>query len=357
MAGDFVADGDVYEDNGFGRGNRKHYLKFDSNRIIGLFNNEGDAVGNIVRSIGVDDKVVLSQGLGAPKGPYEMPLRLLAYVVPVLHLLKQLPRSAIAEIYIAAWGTIRANQMTDLDLISRVLSAGAVMRRLIEAYVHEVHCDLEPQVRTLQDDRPSLGSERAIAALEGYGQELCSTDESVKNFVTKRGGQSAVRYMIEHALYMREPLVSLEGYNWLLVPGMSLDMKHLIMVGGPAEKIFYKMRQHLRDKDGVHSRWTSHQLWTSIGDPPTYSPQLGEPLWPPLDDLSRQLRDYSRASNTNSPTNLIRDFLILLADAASQKDFRVKDLARRIAQGGEVDVANMEWMRRGWEVVRKLRSF
>lgn len=352
-----MADGDVYEDNGFGRGNRKHYLKFDNNRIIGLFNNEGDAVGNIIRSIGADDKVVVSQGLGAPKDPYEMPLRVLAYVVPVLHLLKQLPRSAIAEIYIAAWGTIRANQMTSLDSISRILSAGVEMRGLIEAYVRAVHSDLEPQVRTMMDERPSLGSERAVAALEGYGQELCSTDESVKNFVMKRGGQSAMRYMVEHALYMREPLASLEGNNWLLVPGMSLDMKHLIMVGGPAEKVFYKMRQRLRDKAGIHNRWTPHQLWTSIGDPPTYSRQPGEPLWPPLDDLNRELRDYSRVVNSNSPTNLIRDFLVLLADAASQKDFRVKDIARRIAQGGEVDAANMEWMQRGWEIIRKLRSF
>jgi hypothetical protein len=352
MSGDFVADGEAYEDNG--RSN-KRYLKFNSNRIVGLFNNEGDAVGKTVQGMAVNEKIVISQGFGVgyKKG---LPLRFLSYMIPVLHLLKQLPQSATAEIYFAFRGGMRANgeevpsEMALLYLWSRLVGRTS---GLMLHYIDRFHPALANRVTVIDDFLGDVYPTDVITQLTESVQALYNEDTALRNFVDKRGGTEALRYMVEHSLYMRDPLLPLKGRtDWMLVPKMRLDIDHLVMVGGPAERIFHKVRQHLCRTIGIHSNWTSYQLWTPIGDPPTYNYQPNEPIWGRFYANVEEILGLYLTTPRASRVNLIRDFLILLADASGTEDFRVaKILAREVAMGKRLDTATLRALNSAWELI------
>jgi hypothetical protein len=325
-------------------------MKFDSNRIVGLFNNEGDLVGKTVRNIRLDQRIVVSQGFGVSEGA--IPLRFLAYIVPVLHLLKQLPRTAIAEFYFAVEGVKRANPGYCPKAIAYSAKQGA---HFLQRYVKLCHPDVANQIRVLRDRATDESDARLTVYLAEQTAGLYDTDSALRNFVDKRGGFPALRYMAEHALYMRDPLnLNGAGNDGQLVQGVSTDMDTLIMVGGPAEKIFYRVRQHLCAVIGTHSKWQSHQLWTPIGDPPTYHPQNGEPTMAIRNQsLDSALRQYWATPN-HCRGNLIRDFLVFVADAAGRKDFRVSEVARKIESGQNLDAATLAALSPGWEIIRSL---
>ncbi|MGA1192663.1 MAG: hypothetical protein ACO3XO_10335, partial [Bdellovibrionota bacterium] len=61
------------------------------------------------------ERAVIAQGYGLEDGP--LPVRSLAYAIPTLRLLRELPETATGEIYIATEGVLRANPTLDKDAV------------------------------------------------------------------------------------------------------------------------------------------------------------------------------------------------------------------------------------------------
>lgn len=332
-------------------------MRFDSSKIKGLFSNEKDCVGETIRGIHHTQRVVVAQGFGVKEEG--IPLRFLAYIVPVLHLLKQLPESTTAEFYTACHGVCRVNGFR-LDHIAPHVSA---MREAVIQYAVCVHPGYSGRIRFLEDrsieNDPS--TKDFIASLATEVESLCRQDERIWKFVEDRDGAASLQYMVEHALYMRDPLEVVREEHWL-VPGMASDMQHVIMVGGSSEKIFYDVRQLLCRAVGTHSKWSSHQFFTPVGGrPPTYHPQPGEPLWTDRKLLPRDVRGVLHSAHTISNEQgerreVVRDLLALLLDAGQTLSFSElkPSLARIAAENGELPAEIQVILQRGWDVLRSL---
>jgi hypothetical protein len=156
-------------------------------------------------------------------------------------------------------------------------------------------------------------------------QMVLENNSQIKQFISNRGGDNALRYMLEHLLYMRDPILVNGNQNIeLLVPQMAIDCKHVIMIGGPAEKVFHQFRREILKLCGSHNEWVSHQFFTSVGDPPTYHVHLGEPI---IDgsslpnDLFQDLKMIP--SEFGKQKNLIRDYTVLLQELARVEKFQL----------------------------------
>ena len=397
-------------------------MKFRSDLISGLFVNNGDGVGRLFRGILPDERIVISQGYGiglAPdveeysgwnrggritlanaEGLKGVPLRLPAYAIPGLHLMRQLPKSALLQLYIAGEGWLRANGRRVKGQGWYSLPEGLIMtdravQVVLETYHKRFHSGIEVEI----DMEPQLeydsALDRVIEYLCGIGQEVAAADQSIARFVEARGGQPALRYMVEHALYMRDPVdlrledepfresdmqvherqlsaMACRGHHPYPLPGRQegrptlIDWtgeKHLVMIGGPAEKIFWRMRQGLLDRIGRHQDWQSHQLWTPVGNPPTYHLQEGEPTWDDRKDrpgrVEDMLQEVCQAVNPEFGTreNVLRDLLILLADAGGFTQFSVLNEVRNCMVRGvlpQVDEGIRRVLQLGWDRIRVL---
>ena len=332
-------------------------MKFCSTRINGLFSNDGDCVGKTIRAIHHTERIVVAQGFGVKEEG--IPLRFLAYIVPVLHLLKQLPNSAIGEFYVAHHGVIRAN---GLD-VARTTPHVSLMKDVVLHYAAIIHPEEGKRIRCLEDRsiKNDLATQNLINSLVTAAKPFCRQEEKLWKFAETHGGETSLNYMVEHALYMRDPLWGINERDWL-VPRMSSDMQHVIMVGGsPSEKIFHSMRQLLCKVVGVHSHWRSHQFFTPIGGkPPTYHPQPGEPLWADRHRLPEDAEEMFRTAYCNvsdehgGQKEIIRDLLTLLLDAGRTSSFaEVKpSVTRRIVETGGLPIHLKQILQRGWELLR-----
>ena len=293
-------------------------MKFRSELISNILNNESDMIGKTLGSIGKDEKVIIAQGYGVDE---KIPLRFLAYAVPVLRLASQMSKATQVEFYFAGNGVSRAN---GTDYSSNV----AYMIKLLNAYVDLNYPDLKGQVKILNDsvDENTM-VEESIEVLMPYATNLADTHAPFASFVAKRGGQNAIRYMVEHLFYMRDPIM-LPNQNDapILVPGMSQEHNHLIMVGGPSEKIFWKFRKEMVSHFGSHARWNSHQFFTPVGDPPAYHYFEGEPfinghaLPASIDELLSELKEIP--NDFGKAKNVIRDYGVLLQDFSLVEKFK-----------------------------------
>jgi hypothetical protein len=346
----------------FVRVNHKHRkefpVRFDSSRIKGLFSNEKDRVGNTIRDIHHSEKIVVAQGFGIKEDG--VPLRFLAYIVPVLNLMKQLPESATAEFYVAHHGVIRVNGFH----VDRTAPHISMMRDAVIRYSSTVHPEESRRVRFIEDRsiEDDLPTRDLIASLAEVVKPLCRQNERIWKFVEDRDGATSLNYIVEHALYMRDPLQGINPEHWL-VPGMVTDMQHVIMIGGSSEKIFHDVRQLLCQAVGTHSRWKSHQFFTSVGGrPPTYHPQPGEPLWTDRESLPGDVRGllhsaYRDVSNERGERKEVtRDLLAILLDAGHVSSFAElkPSLAKTVAEGGEIPSEIQTTLQQGWDTLRFL---
>lgn len=308
-------------------------IKFRSDAINGLLKNEGDCVGGLFRSLDINAPITLCQGYGVGSST---PLRVLAYAVPVLRLARQLPRHVKIEFYWATQGVLRANSVANPD---EVVRSGQIARTLLEKYIRAFHPELHNQVRILEDVALYKEAEQAVSFLLPQAERVASEIPAIASFIDNRGGATALQYMVEHALYMRDP-IELRGEPLpLIVDGMEYPDGHLIMIGGPSEKIFWRMRQQLLQRTSAHDRWKSHQFFTGVGDPPTYHPQQGEPYADVELERSPELdlpMVLAKAETVGSGP--LRDWLILLQDAARVERFTITPKTR----GGEPEQAILQ---------------
>ncbi len=290
-------------------------MKFRSDFVTNILNNQGNAVENIVRSIHHSKRIVIAQGYGAAT---QVPRRFLAYAIPVLRLASQLSEKTTIEFYFATHGVKRANGKFYQDSLSKMIDE---LAWLVQSYYPKI----ASRVRILEDAPLTVEVERVVNALLPSAQLVTERQPQIAQFVKNKGGEGALRYMLEHLIYMRDPfLVNGQPNSELLVPGMATTYDHVIMIGGPAEKVFWHFRLAMLAECGLHNGWKSHQLFTPIGDPPTYHVHPGEPVV----DGSRL--DYNLLTHLkNLPSefskqkNLIRDYSILWQEFAGTQTFKL----------------------------------
>jgi hypothetical protein len=334
-------------------------MKFRSDRIKGLLGNQGDVVGKVIREIRLEEKTVLAMGFGVTD--QGVPLRFLSYIVPVLHLLRQMGTNTIAEFYFALEGVLRVNGLAE----KTTRNNSAIMAGLIRSYVSTFYPDLVGRIVILFDRRVEAGStlERRIAKIAKIIQQLTTSDESLARFAKTRGGDTAFGYMAEHLLYMRDPLAALlPPEEHLLVPGMISDMDHVIMIGGPAEKIFYRVRLAVSTGLDQHESWKSHQLFTQVGSPPTYHPQPNEPLWGEIHDLPQDVYkllkiiiDRIEWDEYGTQKAAIRDLIVLLIDCAGVDYFsNAKKWSNLVCKGRSLPDDVQEILQTGWDRLHEL---
>jgi hypothetical protein len=288
-------------------------MKFDSALIKNIIQNPEDYIGNFVRGIQQrsSDQVCLAQGYGLD---LQIPIRSLAYAVPIMRLAHQL--GARVDLYIAYEGVVRAKGEGDYWYPACTLNT------VLTKYVTEFYPGVNANV--LVDRKLTQRAQNLISYLMSYAWTVYQADPSIQNFVDKRGGESALRYMIEHLLYMRDPTPFLDEES-LLVPGTSLKHKYVLMVGGPAEKVFYNFRKQILDLTGRHDKWSAFQLFTPVGDPPTYHRFQKEPVFfgGELPDTAAELLEFLRVQpdDFGKRKNVLRDWQILLQEFAGVEKF------------------------------------
>ena len=81
-------------------------MKFRSDLIKNILNNQESCIENVIRPISHFERVVIAQGYGASS---QVPRRFLAYAVPVLRLASQMSEMTTVEFYFATRGVQRAN--------------------------------------------------------------------------------------------------------------------------------------------------------------------------------------------------------------------------------------------------------
>lgn len=331
-------------------------MRFNSAKIHGLFSNEKDHVGQAIRSVSHTEKLVVSQGFGVQDGG--IPLRFLSYIIPPLHLLQQLSATTtILEFYFALEGVLRVNPLDE----RRTRQNAHMMEEIVRRYILKFHTRDYEKIRILYDQRVEKNSpiDHTLASLTEILKAASIKDNSILRFTEKRGGEKAFRHMTEHASYMRDPL-QLDGITtWWLVPTMTSDMTHILMVGGPAEKIFFYARQLLAASVGQHILWRSHQFFTPIGSPPTYHLQQGEPCWedrlylPEKVDLLFQLVVRNLGHEPRIIESVLKDLLVLFGDAAGGTDFAsLMRYYRDIKRGDSLPKEILHLLQDGWERIR-----
>lgn len=330
-------------------------MKFNSTAIAGLFVNDGDHIGHSMRAIRPEQKVIISQGYGmTDKG---VPLRALAYLVPVLRLLELLQESVTAEVYFAKSGILRANgsDSAPIDLNFELLE------NLMRMYISRVHPSLGGRVRIICDASPEPSVDSLINELAESNADLASDEEPIRRFLEKRGGQNALRYMVEHSIYMRDPIdFGLDPRTVKLVPDMLMDMDYVIMVGGPAEKVFHRFRSKLVARSKTHGLWQSLQFFTCIGDIPTYHLKEGETAWQDRCLLPTEATSALRALVENIPNDfgarkdIVRDMVFLLLDAGGTANFNICGVPKLVLTEGILPRECLHCLQTGWELVRSL---
>jgi hypothetical protein len=140
-----------------------------------------------------------------------------------------------------------------------------------------------------------------------------------------------------------------------------MNMNEEIMIGGPAEKIFYRFRKKLESILGVHQQWRSHQFFTKVGNPPTYHVQPGEPFWEQRYELPLRATELLRAVGCQVPVGqgingaVVRDLMVLFADAGGASDVAAITSSYRKARDGKPIPENHEQVLQfGWDVIRSL---
>ncbi len=291
-------------------------MKFRSDLIANLFLNQGDVIGQLIRSTGSETNITVAQGYGVAE---RIPLRLLSYLVPTLRIASQLPPQTKIELYVAQHGVMRANPHYD----SEKIKASAVMiAKLLHEYVQRFHPNLAGRVTVLQDEPLTREALMAIDGMLPSAMEIVALDSTIKAFVEKRGGEAAIRYMTEHVLYMRDPFMYSGQLLPVLVPGMSDPSGgRMIMVGGPAEKVFHRFRQQLASRISAHTHWESSQFFTPVGELPTYHPQPGEPVLGEV-QLNTLTLDTIFDRSTQERSSPLKDWRILLQDVAGVEKFQ-----------------------------------
>lgn len=209
---------------------------------------------------------------------FGVPVRMLSYLLPIIYATQRL-KSTGAQIYIADGAAIRLGQSSSI-----VDENVEIMKSSIEAFIKEFFPDISPRV-TLQEETSFVSDISAIEARRKLVENMVNillkkADTAIMRFADNRKNGWSIRvplqYMAEHTLYMRDPVVD-DPAMFIIQKPLWFEESPMIMIGWPAEEIFYKTRLTILKALGK-TEWDNQQLFTGVGRLTPYYSAYDEPL-------------------------------------------------------------------------------
>lgn len=248
-------------------------------------------------------------GFGVGNG---VPWRIAAYALPTLQEAGRLGISP--EYYFAKRFSTEVDEALSPEQASKSVE---ISKQLIQGVT--TLTDAPTEISWLTERDPFEDDRFLFMSIMAYQLSMVA-DEQISRFAESRDGDNSMLYMAAHCLYMWDPLDIDPGK---FIVDRSQTPERLLMIGGPAEKIFYKARQILIGKYPTTLRETT-QSFTEIGRMPPYYPAEGDLI---LGDRKRPTLDEVLAIEN---PDVRRDLLYLLIGLSEEVDF--SDL-KRISKG------------------------
>lgn len=224
-------------------------------------------------------KILFCTGLGVNALP-EIPVRLFSYLLPLLAAVRTFQNSR-GQFYIADQAALRIGY--DPHVVQKNVK---VLQKIIRAFINRFYPDITNRIsitREKRSDESEDVKEERQALIEQFIHDMLEEQQtSILRFARKRGQdttlKTALQYMVEHALFMRDP-VTHDPRLFLINNPDDFLFETIAMIGGPSEKIFYKVRKILIKKHyAPHQRVDHLQLFTHIGRIPPYYSRFDEPI-------------------------------------------------------------------------------
>jgi hypothetical protein len=242
---------------------------------------------------------------------HEVPVRVAVYALPVLQVGEQM-LAAQTEFYIAQAFATKINNLdskkvaANVDLLKEYIS---LLRR--ELKVRNVPAWLE-EGDPFKPERTAFLSEM-VKILREKGSER------IIRFADSRNGDESLAYIAAHALYMWDDL---EVDTELFITQRLKAPESLLVVGGPAEKLFYEARQLLLSNFPNTGKRKTAQGFTEIGRRPPYYSVDGEFL---INGKDRDDIGLEKITSIADP-DALRDTLYLLISLTETLTF--SDISR-----------------------------
>jgi len=195
----------------------------------------------------------------------KLPVRVAAYALPVLQMGEQQPQ-ARTEFYIAVAFAQKLNQSNPEQVRTNIV--------LIKEYISLLRAAVgvtgEP---VWLEERDPFEAHRQIQIKTLAAALKEKASDRIKRFADARNGDESLEYIAAHALYMWD---THDIDPDLFITHREQPPESLLVIGGPAEKLFSEARQILT---GTFPQTTSRraaQGFTEIGRRPPYYPVEGE---------------------------------------------------------------------------------
>lgn len=268
----------------------------------------------------LDEQAIFSSGIGINPTP-EIPIRYLAYILPMISCVQQYS-NAMGQIYTADQGAIRLG--IEKTIVEKNVT---LLREFTNAFISTMFPEIESKI-IISEEKKSCGPD--IQAIREQFITRCieilqiQNDPQIINFARNRANaneSSPLRYMVEHSLYARDTLFNTTSYMndiYLVENPKGFENSRIVMIGGPAEKIFYKTRQAIIKVLGALCEQKNIQLFTDIGRLPPYYRKYEETI------VGNQIKeDYVADFIEGINRELQYDYLILIIACAQAPDFTI----------------------------------
>ena len=280
--------------------------------------------------------ILFSTGVGINQVE-ETPVRLATYLLPMIAFLQK-HKNSLGQLYFADQAAIKLGQNS--EIVKRNTDA---IERFINAFLIEFFEDVKDDF-VISHEKNDKNPERQNLLNELISILKQSGDTSILNFANKRinGSKSIdtpLGYIAEHSLFMRDPITENDDL-FLIDNPKQIDL--LVMIGGPAEKLFCKARNIICEaREKIEKDFERKQVITDIGRRPPYYRFANEPILE--ENLSEEcVQTFLKGLNKE----LVKDYIFLLASLSKEKDFTIIKRRKKLNQG------DLEILQNGYESLR-----
>lgn len=242
---------------------------------------------------------------------HEVPVRIVVYALPVLQIGEQM-MAAQTEFYIAQAFATKINNLDQKKV--------AVNVDLIKEYIGLLRAELKiSNVPAWLEEQDPNKPERNVflASMVKILREKGS--ERLIRFADSRNGDESLAYIAAHALYMWDDL---DINTELFITQRTQPPESLLIVGGPAEKLFHEARQLLLSNYPNSGKRKTAQGFTEIGRRPPYYSVDGELLINGSESLNIGLDQITAIADPDA----LRDTLYLIVSLTETLTFN--DISR-----------------------------
>lgn len=225
-----------------------------------------------------DSTILFCTGLGINQSP-QLPVRFFAYLLPLLVAVNTFPNSK-GQFYIADQAAVR------LGYDSKIVEHNTVtLQNVIPLFINYFYPHLNQRIfiTTEISLEEAEIKEKRQELIEQFIKEITETKHpAIHRFAHKKSTagdiKPALQYMVEHTLFMRDPITP-DSRLFLVKNPDNFSFETLMMIGGPSEKIFYTVRKILLYKyHTTHFPFKTIQLFTDVGRIPPYYTRFNEPV-------------------------------------------------------------------------------